>query len=163
MTLSHEQPINLRIRPVEVAHIAELIRLGCETNLSPWTAQHYLEEIKNPASIMMRLVDEHNSTLGFVVGRQVLGGEIETRIDAEIYNIAIDTPHQGRGHGQLLFNAFKETCVARQVKNIWLEVRESNKKAISFYEKNGFSPVQTRRDFYKDPVENALLMRLILI
>jgi ribosomal protein S18 acetylase RimI-like enzyme len=41
-------------------------------------------------------------------------------------------------------------------------VRESNRKAIAFYEKNGFESVQTRRHFYNDPREHAILMKLTL-
>lgn len=152
----------VRIRHVETAHIADLIRIGEETNLSPWSAQHYLEEIKNLNSIMLRLVDEDNWTLGFVVGRQVAGGEIEARKDAEIYNIAIDAAHQGNGYGQILFDAFIEVCGEREAENVWLEVRESNQKAIAFYAKNGFERVQTRKNFYENPREHAILMRLIL-
>ncbi len=153
---------NPRIRPVEAAHIGDLIRIAEETNLSPWSAQNYLDEIKNPSAIMLRLVGEDNTTMGFVVGRTVFGGDNEIRPDAEIYNIAIDITKQGNGYGQILFTGFVKICSARQVQNIWLEVRESNRKAISFYGKNGFTTVQTRNNFYSDPREAALLMRLVL-
>lgn len=153
---------NLRIRPIEAADIADLIRIGEETNLSRWTAQNYLDEMKNDAAIMLRLVAEDNSTIGFVVGRTVIGGEIETQLDAEIYNIAINLSDQGSGYGQILFDEFLRVCSTHEVRNIWLEVRESNQKAIAFYEKNGFTHVQTRNNFYSDPREAALLMKLIL-
>jgi [ribosomal protein S18]-alanine N-acetyltransferase len=153
---------HLRIRPVEASHIGELIRIGEETNLSPWSAQGYLDEMKNPAAIILRLVDEENVIIGFVVGRIILGGEIETRFDAEIYNIAVTEQNQRQGCGQLLFDEFVAECSKKQVAGIWLEVRESNQKAIKFYEKNGFEHVQTRPSFYNDPREHALIMRLIL-
>jgi ribosomal-protein-alanine N-acetyltransferase len=151
-----------RIRPVEAAHVADLIRIGVETNLSPWTAQSYLDEIKNPDSIMLRLVADDNTLIGFVVGRVVTGGEMETRRDAEIYNIAVVDSQQRTGCGQTLFDAFASICAKRGVANIWLEVRESNAKAIRFYERNGFKLVQTRNHFYENPREHALLMRLVL-
>lgn len=162
MTENANPKLDLRIRPVEAAHIADLIRIGEETNLSRWTAQNYLDEMKNDSAIMLRLVAEDNATIGFVVGRTVIGGEVEERLDAEIYNIAIDVAQQGNGHGHVLFDEFVKVCIAKDVKNIWLEVRESNQKAIAFYEKNGFTQVQTRNNFYSDPREAALLMRLIL-
>lgn len=153
---------NFRVRPIEASHIGELIRIGEETNLSPWSAQSYIDEMKNPSSIMLRLVDEENSTVGFIVGRLVLGGAIETRLDAEIYNIAVTDHHQRKGCGQLLFDEFRQKCCEKQAANIWLEVRESNEKAIKFYEKNGFERVQTRPSFYSNPREHALVMLLIL-
>jgi len=153
---------SVRIRPVEASQIAELIRIAEETNLSEWSAQSYLDEMKNPDATMLSLVGADNSTLGFIVGRFVMGGEIETLVDAEIYNIAIAESHQQKGFGQLIFNAFVAACEAKQTSNIWLEVRESNEKAIAFYEKNGFCRIQTRPFFYEDPREHAILMKLKL-
>ncbi len=151
-----------RIRPVETSHIADLIRIAEETNLSHWSAQSYLDEMKNPDSVMLRLDAGDNSTIGFVIGRFVPGGEIEIVTDAEIYNIALTENAQRKGFGQLLFDSFVAACRKRAAANIWLEVRESNNKAIAFYEKNGFERVQTRPSFYENPREHALLMKLAL-
>ncbi len=153
---------DLRVKSVGASHIGEMIRIGEETNLSPWTAQGYLDEKKNPASIMLRLVDDENKIVGFVVGRIISGGEIETRVDAEIYNVAVTEHNQRQGCGQRLIDAFLDKCRKNEVANVWLEVRESNQKATKFYEKNGFERVQTRPSFYSDPRENALVMRLAL-
>jgi ribosomal-protein-alanine N-acetyltransferase len=157
-----EQCEESRIRPVDSLHIAHLIRIGEETNLSPWSAQAYLEEMKNPNAILLRMVNSVNKNIGFVVGRLVTAGDTEVRIDAEIYNIAVVSAEQRRGCGQSLFDAFRDQCVKRDVSNIWLEVRESNARALCFYEKNGFERVQSRRHFYENPREHAILMRLPL-
>ena len=151
-----------RIRPVDASHITDLIRIGEETNLSPWSAQSYLDEMKNSDAVMLRLVAEDNSTIGFVVGRFVAGGEIEAVTDGEVYNIAVIENEQRKGFGQLLFDAFSEKCRDKQVINVWLEVRESNHKALAFYEKNGFKRVQIRPSFYETPREHAILMKLAL-
>jgi ribosomal-protein-alanine N-acetyltransferase len=151
-----------RIRSVESSHIADLIRIGMLTKLSPWSAQSYLEEIKNPEAIMYRLVTDDNQTIGFIVGRLVPGGEIEKRMDAEIYNIAVVADHASRGNGQKLLDTFVHEAIEKNAAFIWLEVRESNENAIRFYRRNGFEQVQTRPNFYSDPRENAILMRLKL-
>ena len=157
-----EQCEDSRIRPVEAPHIADLIRIGEETNLSPWSAESYLDEMKNGHAIMLRMVNDDNATIGFVGGRLVIAGETEPRTDAEIYNIAVMTSEQRRGCGQSLFEAFRGRCIAENAANIWLEVRESNQSAIAFYEKNGFERVQARHHFYENPREHAILMRLTL-
>jgi len=157
-----EQPGEVRIRPVEACHIADLIRLGTETNLSPWTAGCYLDEIKNTDSVLLRVIADGNMTAGFVAGRIVPAAEPEAGHDAEIYNIAVAESLQKQGLGQLLFDAFAAKCRDREARNIWLEVRESNRRAIAFYEKNGFEPVETRKHFYNDPREHAILMKLAL-
>lgn len=151
-----------KIRAVEPSHINDLIRLAEETNLSRWSEQSYLDEMKNENSLMLCLIDEAKSVIGFVVGRLVPGGTIEVVTDAEIYNIAITAHKQNKGYGQQLFDAFTDVCRQKNVKSIWLEVRESNKRAISFYEKNAFERVQIRSSFYENPREDAILMKLIL-
>ena len=148
-----------RIRPIDSSHIGDLIRIAEETNLSPWTAQGYLDEMKNPNAVMLRLESDENLTVGFIVGRIVVGGMIETQTDAEIYNIAVIERIRKQGCGQSLLDAFLDECRARSAVDVWLEVRESNTAAIRFYERNGFERMQTRNHFYNDPVENALLMR----
>jgi ribosomal-protein-alanine N-acetyltransferase len=162
--MSDDSPTNqpLRVRPVDPSCVSDLMRIAEETRLSHWSAQNYLDEIKNPDAIMLRLVDDENSVAGFVVGRVICGGQVETRSDAEIYNIAVATERQGTGLGQLLLDAFLDQCRGRDAEQIWLEVRESNYKAIDFYKRNGFETVQTRNHFYEDPREHALLMRLDL-
>lgn len=152
-----------RVRPIDSSHIGDLIRIGEETDLSPWTAQSYLDEMKNPDAVMLRLESGDNRTVGFVVGRIVLGGLVETQTDAEIYNIAVIEQLQGRGLGQVMLDAFLDVCRARSAVYVWLEVRESNTAAIRFYSRNCFEHVQTRNHFYTDPVENALLMRLTVL
>lgn len=151
-----------RVRPVDSSHIGDLIRIAEDTNLSPWSAQSYLDEMKNPGAVLLRLESPDNLTVGLIVGRIILGGLIDAQTDAEIYNIAVIEAMQRRGLGDALLNAFLDVCRSRQVKNVWLEVRESNAVAITFYERKGFEHVQTRNNFYNDPRENALLMRLEL-
>ena len=83
-------------------------------------------------------------------------------MDTEIYNIAVIENEQEKGFGQQLFAAFTARCQDIGACNIWLEVRASNQKAISFYERNGFEQVQSRNNFYENPREHALLMKLVL-
>lgn len=111
---------------------------------------------------MLRLESEQNVTIGFVVGRIVEGGVVEAEPQAEIYNIAVQEAEQGKGFGQMLFDAFIAKCEENDVSSVWLEVRESNVKAIGFYKSNGFEQVQTRNNFYNNPREAALLMKLVL-
>ena len=102
-----EQCEESRIRPVDPLHVADLIRIGEETNLSPWSAQSYLEEMKNPHAILLRMVNDRQPNIGFVVGRLVMAGDTESATDAEVYNIAVVSTEQRRGCGQSLFEAFR--------------------------------------------------------
>lgn len=152
----------IRIKPITTREIAELIALGEAAGLSPWTAQNYVDELKNPNSILLRLESETNSSIGFIVGRLVPAVDNDTDIDAEIYNIAVEPSARKRGFGDNLLEEFVAKCVQNNVRHIWLEVRESNMSAIDFYRNRGFSAISKRRSFYRDPVEDAILMRKTL-
>lgn len=152
----------VRIKQISTREIADLIALGELVGLSPWTAQNYLDELKNPHSILLRLESDNNSSIGFIVGRLVPAVDSDINIDAEIYNIAIDPAERRRGYGDALLAEFISRCSQQGVRYIWLEVRESNSNAINFYQKREFSMISKRRSFYRDPVEDALLMRRTL-
>jgi ribosomal-protein-alanine N-acetyltransferase len=146
----------LKIRPAEPAHIGELIRIGLETGLSPWTAQNYLDEMRRADSVILRLTDSENCILGFICGRvpQMPHG------DAEIFNIAVCPEY--RGNGGILLREFLSKCRDRKAAKVWLEVRASNHIAENFYLKNGFVRTGQRKNFYSDPVEDAILMCLMV-
>jgi [ribosomal protein S18]-alanine N-acetyltransferase len=148
-----------RIRPVESCHICELIDIGNETDLAPWSAQNYLDELNTTGSIMLRAVVAGNVTGGFVVGRVVQG---TARPDAEIYNIAVRPEYRRSRIGQALLDAFMEKCASAAVQGVWLEVRVSNEAAVCFYRKNGFQVHQTRPLFYRRPDEDAFVMHRTL-
>jgi len=59
-------------------------------------------------------------------------------------------------------NEFLMNADKLKIKTVWLEVRESNTEAQNFYRLNGFVQVQKRINFYIQPPENALVMRLEL-
>lgn len=150
---------DVRIRPIDSSHIGDLIRIAEDTNLNRWTADHYVDELKNEQAIMLRLESEANETIGFIVGRIVPAADSDLAVDADIYNIGVEPRHQCLGFGQMLFDALADICREKNVRRIWLEVRETNFEAIRFYERNGFQSVSVRKNFYSDPRENGVVMR----
>jgi len=88
---------------------------------------------------------------GFVLSRMV-GGE------AEILNLAVKKGHRRRGVGAALVNAMQTRCEERGCGRVILEVRESNRGAIKFYEGMGFERVGRRAGYYQDPEEAALVL-----
>jgi len=111
---------------------------------------------------MLRLEGPDNQLIGFLVGRVIPAADLPESVDAEIYNIAVEDRFRRHGYAQTLLNAFIDRARSSQVRRIWLEVRESNAPAINFYKRNGFRTMTKRREFYSNPQEDALLMRLDL-
>jgi ribosomal-protein-alanine acetyltransferase len=78
----------------------------------------------------------------------------------ELNRIAVAPCMRSRGVGKRLLYELINYCKNRNVKEIFLEVRESNQEAISLYESHGFEKVSERRGYYT--IENALIYRLNL-
>ena len=57
-----------------------------------------------------------------------------------------------------LFRPRSKGCAREAIKNLFLEVRESNLGAIAFYERFGFSKIGRRKIYYRDPEEAAITM-----
>ena len=71
----------------------------------------------------------------------------------EILAIAIIEEYRNKGIAQELLDKIK-------TKDIFLEVRESNEKAINFYKKNNFKQISIRKGYYSDPTEDAIIMKM---
>ena len=71
----------------------------------------------------------------------------------EILAIATVEEYRNKGIAQKLLDKIK-------TKDIFLEVRESNKIAINFYKKNKFKEISIRKNYYSKPNENAIIMKL---
>ena len=80
----------------------------------------------------------------------------------ELYidSIAVFKEYRGQGIAKALIEKFIKTVKEKETAVIFLEVRASNLGAIMLYEKCGFVFCGIRKDYYTDPKENALLMRL---
>lgn len=78
--------------------------------------------------------------------------------EAQIINVATSVACRCKGYAKDVINAVFEECKKRGLTFISLEVRESNTPAISLYKSFGFTVEGTRKDFYKNPRENALVM-----
>ena len=71
----------------------------------------------------------------------------------EILAIATIEEYRNKGIAQELLDKIK-------IKDIFLEVRESNQVAINFYKKNRFKEMSIRKNYYSEPNENAIIMKL---
>lgn len=80
--------------------------------------------------------------------------------ECNICNVATRNTHRGLGIGSALIEKALSFVRRKGGKRLFLEVRESNKGAISLYEKFGFSVAGVSKNHYTKPLENALLMNL---
>lgn len=82
--------------------------------------------------------------------------------EGEIARIAVSPDLRRCGAATQIFKSLKEFCKEKEITKIMLEVRESNESARAFYKKCGFAEDGTRKNYYENPKENAVLMSIIL-
>ena len=127
--------------------VAEIERLSFSR---PWS----LESIKSfyyRKTSDIYVWRDRNRISGYIIAEHVLD-------QAEIHRIAIVPFIRKMGIGTLLFQEFERRYQELGVETIYLEVRESNEAAYQFYLKNGFEEYGRRAKYYKDPIEDAVLM-----
>ena len=80
--------------------------------------------------------------------------------EAEVLDVAVATKHRRQGNARFLLGKFLELIRRRGIRDVFLEVRESNAPAIALYRNLGFSARGRRPNYYQHPQEDALLLHL---
>ena len=102
------------------------------------------------------LVKADNSFIYAYLIDEKICGYLMVLDSIDVYEIlAIATVEEYRNKG-----IAQELLAKIRIKNIFLEVRESNQTAINFYKKNKFKEISVRKNYYSEPTENAIIMKL---
>lgn len=151
------------IRPATAEDLDEIVLLEREVAEAPhWSRAEY-ESMLGKAeekSGMQRslLVAEVNVTLvGFAVGKVV-----NAAVPAELESIVVRASARRMGLGAHLCRAVIDWCRRRGAASLELEVRSANLPARALYERLGFVVEGVRKGYYRDPADDAVLMRLNL-
>lgn len=152
---------NIGVCSMTFKDINDVLEIQNESNLSRWKYADYLREIENNDSINL-VAEFENKVIGFAIVRLLAAFDESANAydSAEIYNIAVSESFQNKGAGQKLFGKIVDKLNNQSVAEVWLEVRESNKNAIKFYYKNGFTKEFVRKNYYQNPSENAYVLKL---
>ena len=136
---------------------AEAIRaILHESNLSiPAPGEHERITHSQIGQILRSVCEEGGVIIGVLQWRY-LGEELE------ILDLAIAKDHRRRGYGAFMLENLLRKAAASGVRQIFLEVRESNAPAVALYKIFGFAQSGRRPNYYRDPVEAALVMQLKL-
>ena len=113
--------------------------------VSPWTAIQMAEVLRSDVNNCAIAADE-TQLVGFLIWQ-------ETDFEAEVLQIAVLPSYQGQKIATALFDFLPAD------KEIFLEVRESNKPALLFYKKERFEEIARRKAYYHAPVEDAIVMK----
>ncbi len=142
------------------------VRAACEQDLpmlamleklcfsSPWSEQALRDTLTSPYAKLF-CAEDGDAVIAYG-GLYLLGD------DADITNIATHPDHRRRGAGTAVLRSLIAYAKEHGAQGVHLEVRQSNVPAIAMYEKFGFAVDGIRKNYYKNPSENAVLMTLSL-
>ena len=157
-----ERPLKVEIRWMVEADVARVVAIeNCWDYLSKWGEEGYLMVLRE-SYLYCPLVAEVESAertspgeTGALAGVAVLALMAD---HGELCNLIVAPQYLGKEVGQRLLAGCLEVARQRQLTRIFLEVRHSNSRAIRFYRGNGFKIVSRRRNYYRDPLEDAWVM-----
>ena len=128
--------------------VAELEKL-CFS--APWSESSIIYELTNPLSVWLVAVDD-TEVIGYVGSQTVLDA-------ADMMNLAVAPAHRRRGVAENLILSLEEAIRVKGAASLTLEVRCSNEPAVTLYKKMGFEQVGCRPNYYRNPKEDALILR----
>lgn len=120
----------------------------------PWSETSFLSEVYSRHSIT-RVAELKRKIIAYICVKQVSD-------EAHLMNLTVDSAYRRHGIATMLFRNVKNDLLANGCRFLYLEVRVSNIIAKQMYEKLDFRIVGTRKDYYLNPQENALIMMLDL-
>lgn len=148
----------VKIRRLEAHDIDVIIEIQTQSReASQWSRNEY-ELLAGAAANNTApcwIAENDGRVAGFLVVRKLTD-------EMEILNLAVALASRRQGiAGQLLRTAMK-WAAAEGIAKIYLEVRASNAPAKAFYQSYGFRATGTRTNYYRDPADDALLLRTSL-
>lgn len=140
---------NISVIPIEQRHIKEIARLEEICFSEPWSEEGILEAYRLGTKFFAAEADK--KLIGYIGIKAVID-------EGYITNIAVFPEFRRRGVAKALLNKVFEFAKEKGLSFVSLEVRPSNTEAVSLYEKTGFKEEGRRKNFYRLPLEDALIM-----
>lgn len=146
---------HLDVSPMRMEDLDDIETIENLSFQTPWPRQAFVQELC-----------DNNFARYFTVrdnGRAVAYGGMWLILDeAHITNIAVHPRYRGKGIGKALLKGMIDYGISKGIKSFTLEVRESNYVAISLYNRLGFKRAGTRKEYYSDTREDAIIMWLCI-
>ena len=141
----------LIIERMTLKDLGEVVLIEKDSFSDPWNLDCFLDDLENPLAI----------PLVAKIGNQIVGYTCLWTIldELQIGNIAVAKDFRSNGVGIKLMGRILKEAKNNGCQRITLDVRESNLNAIALYKKFGFEKVGRRKNYYRYPTEDALVMQ----
>lgn len=140
----------MKIIPMNESHVAQVAALETLCFSDPWSENSVASELNNPLSLWL-IAEEDGRVCGYIGSQTVLD-------ETDMMNIAVHPDYRRRGIAAGLISELVNRLKARGSHILRLEVRQSNAPAITLYERLGFKQLGLRKNYYRNPKENALIL-----
>ncbi|SDP39792.1 ribosomal protein S18-alanine N-acetyltransferase [Desulforhopalus singaporensis] len=144
----------MRIRRLTTVDLPQLAEIESQTR-SPWPVAELTDELQQGRDYVYVAESLEGD-------RAEIEGWYKAQVvppEAELHKIAVLRAVRRQGIGQKLLDHLIGKLVKEGCSVLYLEVRSKNNQAVGFYRKNGFYEVGLRRGYYREPVDDALLMQ----
>ena len=139
------------IESMTAAHVSQIAELEKLCFSDPWSEKSIETELTCRLSLWLVAL-EGEQVVGYVGSQTVID-------ESDMMNVAVHPDFRRRGIAQALVSALEDALRQRGSRALTLEVRDSNVAAITLYEKMGFRQVGLRKNYYRNPKEDARILR----
>ena len=136
---------------MEQTHVPQIAQLETLCFSEPWSEASVASELSNPLSCWLVAV-EGEQVAGYIGSQTVMG-------ETDMMNVAVAPDYRRKGVGEKLILALVDALKEGGSHWLMLEVRQSNAPARALYAKLGFAEVGRRKNYYRNPKEDALILR----
>ena len=141
----------MKIVKMAACHVSQVAELEKICFSDPWSEKSVASELQNKLSLWLVAVDGE-TVVGYVGSQTVID-------ETDMMNVAVHPDYRRQGIAESLVEKLVEELEAIGSRALTLEVRASNAPAIRLYEKLGFLQVGLRKNYYRNPKEDALILR----
>ena len=152
LTSAQASPLEARFEPLTVDDLDAVIAVEQSVYGHPWTVGNFKDALASGYAAQRLLAG--NTLIGYFVAMQVID-------EVHLLNITVSLDYRSQGWAKVMLEALALWARAQGCEWLWLEVRESNHRAIHVYRSHGFKQVGLRKDYYpvgRGQREAALVM-----
>ena len=139
------------LETMNAAHVAQIAALEKICFSDPWSERSIASELDNKLAFWLDATE--GETVAGYIGSQTVMEE------TDMMNVAVHPDFRRQGIAEALVNGLVEYLKAMGSRCLTLEVRASNAPAIALYDKLGFTEIGRRKNYYRNPREDALILR----